>query len=236
LNSAGARGASLYVEGAGLLRPAASAPSGPAAASRCRSVAEATVEPSGSNPAPAKLPGHWPASSVLPTPCFLSKLGGGGWIRTSEACASDLQSDPFGHSGTPPKKGPTFSFWACWLSTSFHVLSRPETLFPWALAALEGQPPCATGEWSWREESNPRPADYKSAALPTELRQPAKDAHCNECRQPRQLNWARHFQNRQSILKFKPNQPVAQPACAISTPAPAAAWRMRSPAPVSGTG
>ena len=26
--------------------------------------------------------------------------------------------------------------------------------------------------WSWREESNPRPADYKSAALPTELRQP----------------------------------------------------------------
>lgn len=28
--------------------------------------------------------------------------GGGGWIRTSEAFASDLQSDPFGHSGTPP--------------------------------------------------------------------------------------------------------------------------------------
>ena len=26
-------------------------------------------------------------------------------------------------------------------------------------------------QWSWREESNPRPADYKSAALPTELRQ-----------------------------------------------------------------
>ena len=40
---------------------------------------------------------------------------------------------------------------------------------------------CPTGEnspvrhrgfsWSWRRESNPRPADYKSAALPTELRQ-----------------------------------------------------------------
>ncbi len=27
-------------------------------------------------------------------------------------------------------------------------------------------------KWSWREELNPRPADYKSAALPTELRQP----------------------------------------------------------------
>jgi hypothetical protein len=25
--------------------------------------------------------------------------------------------------------------------------------------------------WSWRWESNPRPADYKSAALPTELHQ-----------------------------------------------------------------
>ena len=25
--------------------------------------------------------------------------------------------------------------------------------------------------WSWREELNPRPADYKSAALPTELHQ-----------------------------------------------------------------
>ena len=28
------------------------------------------------------------------------------------------------------------------------------------------------GKWSWRWDSNPRPADYKSAALPTELRQP----------------------------------------------------------------
>ena len=28
------------------------------------------------------------------------------------------------------------------------------------------------GTWSWRRDLNPRPADYKSAALPTELRQP----------------------------------------------------------------
>ena len=33
-------------------------------------------------------------------------------------------------------------------------------------------PDYAKRYWSWREESNPRPADYKSAALPTELRQP----------------------------------------------------------------
>jgi hypothetical protein len=29
------------------------------------------------------------------------KYGAGGWIRTIEAHASDLQSDPFGRSGTP---------------------------------------------------------------------------------------------------------------------------------------
>ena len=31
-----------------------------------------------------------------------------------------------------------------------------------------------TGNWSWRLESNPQPADYKSAALPIELRQHAR--------------------------------------------------------------
>ena len=38
--------------------------------------------------------------ALLPPRTF---SGGGGWIRTTEACASDLQSDPFGHSGTPPE-------------------------------------------------------------------------------------------------------------------------------------
>ena len=31
--------------------------------------------------------------------------------------------------------------------------------------------------WSWLTDSNPRPADYKSAALPTELSQPMKAAY-----------------------------------------------------------
>src|SRR6266436_4271282 len=31
--------------------------------------------------------------------------------------------------------------------------------------------------WSWRRELNPRPADYKSAALPTELRQPEQNVN-----------------------------------------------------------
>src|SRR5436305_13637544 len=35
--------------------------------------------------------------------------------------------------------------------------------------------------WSWRRELNPRPADYKSAALPTELRQPQKVHFSTSC-------------------------------------------------------
>ena len=62
--------------------------------------------------------------------------GGGGWIRTTEANATDLQSAPFGHSGTPPNMN----------------------------------------LWSWWTDSNPRPADYKSAALPAELHQRIKSA------------------------------------------------------------
>ena len=34
-----------------------------------------------------------------------------------------------------------------------------------------GIPPYSVTRWSWWTDSNPRPADYKSAALPTELHQ-----------------------------------------------------------------
>ena len=64
----------------------------------CRS-----VDPRGSNP-----PGSPLSLSFLPHRTALAEAassGGGGWIRTTEAFASDLQSDPFGHSGTPPKGG-----------------------------------------------------------------------------------------------------------------------------------
>ena len=36
------------------------------------------------------------------TELFYLENGGGGRIRTIEAFAADLQSAPFGHSGTPP--------------------------------------------------------------------------------------------------------------------------------------
>ena len=140
-------------------------------------------------------------------------LGGGGWIRTTEARASDLQSDPFGHSGTPPE-GRTFSrcqgrvstlnftlkipLYAC-VCPRFEKCVRAVVIFaPVSPRRLRSdgprlrspprrrnttQPGDSSGckrcqrknlsrkKWSWREESNPRPADYKSAALPTELRQ-----------------------------------------------------------------
>ncbi len=63
--------------------------------------------------------------------------------------ATDLQSVPFDHSGTPPENQKA--------SGSNEFAGKP--LSP------------AFTHASWRRDSNPRPADYKSAALPTELRQ-----------------------------------------------------------------
>ena len=57
-------------------------------------------------------------------------------FEPSKVTPTDLQSAPFGHSGTLP------------------------------IILL-----CETKKWSWWTDLNPRPADYKSAALPTELHQ-----------------------------------------------------------------
>jgi hypothetical protein len=70
----------------------------------------------------------------------------GGGFEPPKASPTDLQSVPFDHSGTPPRfQQPTEQ--------------HPETL----------------EIWSQRQELNPRPADYKSAALPTELLWPEKN-------------------------------------------------------------
>ena len=45
--------------------------------------------------------------------------------------------------------------------------------------------PCRTQRWSWRRELNPRPSDYKSDALPAELRQPRSN-------RVRIADWARN--------------------------------------------
>src|SRR5690606_35639972 len=87
------------------------------------------------------------------------RIGAGGWIRTTEAHASDLQSDPFGRSGTPAKNRRHF----------LTHLRSCQLIFFNKFTELQLDHGV---KWSWREELNPRPADYKSAALPTELRQP----------------------------------------------------------------
>jgi hypothetical protein len=69
------------------------------------------------------------------------KMVEGGGFEPPKAEPADLQSAPFGHSGTPPL---------------FKFLRQ--------------------NKWSWRRDLNPQPADYKSAALPVELRQPKDNA------------------------------------------------------------
>lgn len=71
----------------------------------------------------------------------------GGGFEPPKASPTDLQSVPFDHSGTPPHR-------------CQHVSPSPK--------AREEEPDVT---WSWRWDLNPQPADYKSAALPIELRQ-----------------------------------------------------------------
>ena len=65
---------------------------------------------SGNRTRATSLEGWGSTSELYPPPrnhrltAFLD--GGGGWIRTTEAYASDLQSDPFDRSGTPPRRAP----------------------------------------------------------------------------------------------------------------------------------
>ena len=42
----------------------------------------------------------------------------------------------------------------------------------------------ASFKWSWRRDLNPRPSDYKSDALPAELRQPKHGSHTHETASP----------------------------------------------------
>src|SRR5689334_21519717 len=74
--------------------------------------------------------------------------GGEGRTRTFEAArATDLQSAAFDRFATSPT--------VCCCGNACARMSN-------------------VCRWSWRRDLNPRPADYKSAALPTELRQPDK--------------------------------------------------------------
>ena len=84
-------------------------------------------------------------------PSSLSLVEGGGF-EPPKVEPADLQSAPFDHSGTPPKIKPRI------------LRERSTTVNRNSLIRHKKI-------WSWWTESNPRPADYKSAALPTELHQ-----------------------------------------------------------------
>src|SRR6266852_5027560 len=96
--------------------------------------------------------------------------------------AADLQSAGFSHSPTRPVK----TFWdanyesrTCSSTTCGHPAQKhkkdscQET--PARSFFLSGfappSLPCKISWWSWRRELNPRPSDFKSYALPAELRQ-----------------------------------------------------------------
>lgn len=77
--------------------------------------------------------------------------GGEGRIRTFEAArATDLQSAAFDRFATSP----TFCCMEC--------------------AAFDTYRGRKSERWSWRRDLNPRPADYKSAALPLSYASPAQ--------------------------------------------------------------
>ena len=96
---------------------------------------------------------HMRSWSVFTRNLACSVVEGGGF-EPPKASPTDLQSVPFGRSGTPPRnrsqkqesRSQNNAFW--FLSSGFRFLA-----------------------WSWRWDLNPQPADYKSAALPIELRQ-----------------------------------------------------------------
>ena len=105
--------------------------------------------------------GAWPAG-IAPR---RRNLVEGGGFEPPKAEPADLQSAPFGRSGTPPKRKPRI-----FLRHRLKV-NRSAPIF---FTRGDAWSPPRTSElpaWSWREDLNPRPADYKSAALPTELRQ-----------------------------------------------------------------
>ena len=96
--------------------------------------------------------------------------------------AADLQSAGFSHSPTRPVK----TFWERELrvpNLSFNNLQPSRTKTQKGLVSRDTSPfifpvgirsalaPLQNSWWSWRRELNPRPSDYKSDALPAELRQ-----------------------------------------------------------------
>ena len=113
-------------------------------------------------------------SGFLPRTSFSSSLDGGGrWIRTIEGIASRFTVCPLWPLGNSP-----ILIFISLVSLSRAQRSGSARKRKTERADTKLSPPRRKRSaarfvcrWSWWTDSNPRPADYKSAALPAELHQ-----------------------------------------------------------------
>ena len=80
---------------------------------------------------------------------YICKIGRGRWIRTIESSANGFTVRPLWPLGNPSTTSFKLSISQRQYSPGYHIIDLYSFL-----------------KWSWRRESNPQPADYKSAALP----------------------------------------------------------------------
>src|SRR5688572_19678495 len=117
----------------------------------------------GIEPATNSLEGCDSTTELLPLISRV-RVGGEGRVRTSVGrWPADLQSAAIDRSATSPKSSIRPSIG--------RKVPNPRHCTPIAVTCLVGIPcvlegPRNRGRWSWRRDLNPRPADYKSAALP----------------------------------------------------------------------
>ncbi len=111
-------------------------------------------------------------------------------FEPTKAKPADLQSAPVGRLGTPPDTG---------------------------LVIVQRCPQAVNTVWSWRPDSNRRPAAYKAAALPTELRQLGILSIVTTKREPRNrpdaVQRARHGPYRASATAASPSRTRAGLSC-----------------------
>ena len=101
------------------------------------------------------------------------ELVGEGGFEPPKSLTTDLQSAPFGHSGIPPYKVLIALVHPSRAQRSGSARKEESQRRERAFGTLAGSETIRSlrRRWSWWTDSNPRPADYKSAALPTELHQ-----------------------------------------------------------------
>src|SRR5262249_238900 len=107
---------------------------------------------------------HSPASPTLPTVARSSFFCGRRWVAREGL----EPSKPLGRqiysllrlTASLPRQESVFLESVCSTRTLLSVTVRVSWVWVWVRLRLGSQ------VWSWRRDSNPRPADYKSAALP----------------------------------------------------------------------